>query len=310
MYMCTIVATRSTTTSTYHIRVELYRMYSAPQGIQYKQYSINAEYAINEFDINTSQPKSSDPENPEPLPGLEKVGEGEFKYAVNNNNAVTETIKKINAASSNAFTKFEGQFDEIGDYSTGNQAKVVFKGEGKNKKFTITKLEKNAALGNAKEGLSYLGGKVTTVSEEEGRVVIRSSFTINLSSQNKEKRYHIHQEYTSLSGIKVKEGDDIEIGAKVGGVQTGDKQTKTRYFIKPSQTDSSVISITPATVRQTMSVTEPLKDKEKEDKAPDSSSGDNEGKTLVGWVGYSGNVDPPGKDGAHTMGSVAERHAP
>jgi len=280
------------------------RVFYLGKGL-YKQYSINAEYAINEFDITTSRPKTSDPENPEPLPGLAQVGEGEFKFSKNNNNAVTETIEKINAASSNAFTKFEGQFDEIGDYSTGNQAKVVFKGEAKGKKFTITKLEKNAAFGNAKEGMSYLGGKVTTVSKEEGRVVVKSTLTINLSAQNKEQRYYIHQEYTSLSGIKVKEGDDIEIGAKVGEVQTGDKQTKTRYFIRPPQAESSVISITPATVRLTMSVTEPLKDKEQEDKAPDSSSGDNEGKTLVGWVGYSGNVDPPGKDGAHLHAEIS-----
>lgn len=257
----------------------------------YKQYSINAEYTENS--LARQFKRDNDPESKEPLPGLDKVEEGEFKFYVKN---VTTTKKKkegIEKKSPNALSRFDTQFDEIGDYSTANQAKIVFKGEAKGgNNFTIEKLEKNTAFGNAEEGIAYLGGKVVTVSEADGKVVIESPFNIWLSAKNQADQislgYNIHQEYISLTGISVKEGDKIEYGTKVGEVQTEDKQTKTRYFIRPPQTGSSIISIDPGTVKLAMSTEEPLTEKEKEEQGADSSAGDNKGKTKIGWVGNTG----------------------
>ena len=264
----------------------------------YKQYSINAEYNQNSFADNTSQPKVDDPESKEPLPGLDKVGEGEFKYDRHNTKTTEKKKDEIEKKSPNAFKKLDKQFDEIADYSTANQAKVVFKGEAsKLSKFTVEKLEKNTPFGNAKEGIAYLGGIVTSVSKEEGRVVIRSPFILYLSSTSKDNpksaAYSIHQEYTSLTGISVKEKQEIEYGTKVGDVQEGDKQTKTRYFIKPPQDGSSVISLDPPSVGLAMSTEESLTDKEKEDQGPDSSDKSNPDGPIIGWVGNTGNSSAP-----------------
>ena len=261
----------------------------------YKQYAINAEYNQNSFYNNTSRPKKDDPESKEPLPGLDKVGEGEFKYNKHNPKTTKKKKEEIEKKSSNAFKRFDGQFDEIGDYSTANQAKVVFKGITKNLNFVIEKLEKHAALGNAKEGIAYLGGMVTSVSKEDGRVVIRSPFILYLSSKDQPKSaaYSIHQEYTSLTGISVEENEEIEYGTKVGDVQEGDKQTKTRYFIKPPQDGSSVISIDPSSVGLAMSAEGSLTDKEKEGQGPDSSDGSNPEGPIIGWVGNTGEGSGP-----------------
>lgn len=271
----------------------------------YKQYSINAEYI--ESSIARQFKRKDDPESKEPLPGLDKVGEGEFKFYVKNPETTRKKREGIEKKNPNALSSFDTQFGEIGDYSTADQARVVFRGKASGgNKFTVEKLERNTAFGNAKEGMAYLGGKIVTVSKDDGKVVIKSPFGIYLSAKDEAKSagYSIHQEYTSLTGISVKEGDEIEYGAKVGEVQTGDKQTKTRYFIRPPQDGSSIISIDPGTVRLAMSAEEPLTDKEKEEQGADSSAGDNPDGIIIGWVGFSGDSRPPGPVGAHLHAEI------
>lgn len=258
----------------------------------YKEYSINAEYNRNARDRNTSQPKTDDPKSKEPLPGLKEVGEGNFKLSKYKNKITSERRKKIEEKNKNAFTFIEGQFDEIDNYNTSSQSTKIFKLTVESiTKVKVEKLEKHTALANAKDGVAYLGGKVTTADKDTGRVVIESDFAIFLSSADGKTDatgYTVKQEYTSLKGISVKEGDEIEYGTKVGEVQTGDKQTKTRYYIKPAQANSSEITISAKNVKFAIDSKSDRTDKEKEEQGADSSAGDNEGKTKIGWVGNTG----------------------
>jgi hypothetical protein len=272
----------------------------------YKQYSINAEYSVNAVERNRSfrKKKSTDPAA---LPGMDKVREGEFKVSVKNPKLASEWKKLIESKSSSAFSFKEKQFDDLKDYITTDQSATTFKGEGSTT-FKITKLEGKTPFANAVDGKAYLGGKVTSADKESGRVVIQSSFTISISAPEESmESYDIYQEYTSLGSVSVKVGDEIEYGTDVGSVQTGDKQTKTRYYIKPGESDASVITIPSKTVRDVLSPTKPLPDKDKKEDAPDSKEEkeDEKPKTIVGWVGYTGKVSPPGPDGAHLHAEIS-----
>ena len=70
-----------------------------------------------------------------------------------------------------------------------------------------------------------------------------------------------------MGSVSVKVGDEIEYGTDVGSVQTGDKQTKTRYYIKPGESNASVITIPSKTVKDVLSPLKPLPDKDKKEDA-------------------------------------------
>ena len=275
----------------------------------YKDYVINAEYNLNARDRNTSPPKTDDPKNKEPLPGLKEVGEGEFKLSIYKKKATEKRRKEIEEKNKNAFNFTEGQFVEIDDYNTSSQSTKVFKLEVKSTtKVKIEKLEKHTALANAIDGVAYLGGKVTTADKNTGRVIIESDFAIYLSSADGKTAasgYTVKQEYTSLKNVSVKEGDELEYGAKVGEVQTGDKQTKTRYYIKPPQANSSEITIGAKNAKFAIDAKSDLTDKEKEEQGADSSDGNTDDLPIVGWIGYSGRVSPPGPEGAHLHAEIS-----
>ena len=269
----------------------------------YKDYVINAEYNLNARDRNTSPPKTDDPKNKEPLPGLKEVGEGEFKLSIYKKKATEKRRKEIEEKNKNAFNFTEGQFVEIDDYNTSSQSTKVFRLNVETvTKVKVEKLEKHTALANAIDGVAYLGGKVTTADKNTGRVIIESDFAIYLSSADGKTQasgYTVKQEYTSLKSVSVKEGDELEYGAKVGEVQTGDKQTKTRYYIKPPQANSSEITIGAKNAKFAIDAKSDLTDEEKANESANSSDGSNPDGDIIGWVGYSGTSRPPGPEGAH-----------
>ena len=261
----------------------------------YKQYTINAEYEINSLDRQKSnRPPGVKSTDPNALPGLKKVGEGKFRISLLQNETTKKKIEIINNASSSAFTFSEKQFEEIKDYITTEQGGKVFRGKVSGNKFEVSVLkDKHTPFANAVVGRAYLGGTVTTVNNN--RITIQSPFAIhlgddNIPAKNSLEGFYVHQEYTSLAGINVKEGDKVEIGQVIGSVQTGDKQTKTRYYIKPPESESSIITIGAADLEKCISTTEDLTDKEKQEVAANSK---NETKATVGWVGNTGRSTGP-----------------
>lgn len=270
----------------------------------YKQYTINAEYQLNALDRQKSRRKPGvESTDPNALPGLKKVGEGKFRISLLQNETTKKKIEIINNASSSAFTFSEKQFEEIKDYITTEQGGKVFRGKVNGSKFEVSVLkDKHTPFANAVVGRAYLGGTVTTVNNN--RITIQSPFAIhlgddNIPAKNSLEGFYVHQEYTSLAGINVKEGDKVEIGQIIGSVQTGDKQTKTRYYIKPPESESSIITIGAADLEKCISTTEDLTDKEKQEENANSSDGSNPDGDIIGWVGYSGESRPPGPEGAH-----------
>ena len=269
----------------------------------YKFYSINAEFGLNQIErqrkIRTPGVKSDDNN---PLPGLKKVEEGKFKINKINPKTTTKRIKFITEKSPEAFAFSEGQFEEIKDYITTEQGGKIFKGEIRLDNLEIKKLEKQTPFANAKEGKAYLGGKVVSADKTTSRVVIKSPYSIYLSDLNTiegARGYFVNQEYTSLKSVSVKEGDELEYGAAIGEVQTGDKQTKTRYYFSPPESDSSIITVSAKNLKECLSTTEDLTDKEKQEESANSSDGNNPDGDIIGWVGYSGESRPPGPEGAH-----------
>ena len=100
-----------------------------------------------------------------------------------------------------------------------------------NKRYTKTNLYGIAP--NGTEAISYLPGKVESVSEQEGKVVIRTEFWFQVCKDDKSEKCfgrYVYQESTNLSQVKVKRGDEVKISQSIGS-STSTKKELVRFYI-------------------------------------------------------------------------------
>jgi hypothetical protein len=267
----------------------------------YEAYNINAKYLINDFDRQLSLPKISTTKDP--LPGLKKVDDGEFRYSVINFESVVKPrLKIIEEKSEYAFSFGEKQFQENSNYSTTEAGGKVFKGSITSiseEKFKVEILkEKHDPFAKAPEGVAHLGGKVVSVDDkDQGRVVIKSDFFIQLNdsktpTENVGKIYYVYQEYRGLKNILVKENEEVFSAEKIGEIE--ENITQVRYFIRPESSFSNVITIGARDIKSLISSGTPLTDSEivqyRGDSLP-TQGGDT--KNIVGYVGNTGRSTGP-----------------
>lgn len=100
-----------------------------------------------------------------------------------------------------------------------------------NKKYTKVNLYGIAP--NGTQAISYLPGKVESASEDEGRVVIKTEFWLQVCTDDKSEKCfgrYVYQESTNLSNIKVKLGEEVKVSQEIGSSKD-DKKELVRFYI-------------------------------------------------------------------------------
>ena len=269
------------------------RLFFLGKGL-YEQYNISGAFAINPAELNSSR-SSGQMSDGNVLPGEESIKPGNYRVSLKYPETKAKQIEEIEKADSGAFTNGEKQFQANDDYYTTTSADG-WRGEAAGSKFNITKLVKQYPYEKAKNAKASLGGIVTRVSEDSGEVVIQSKFSIQLDSANNSsasKEYLVIQEFRNLKSVSVKEDTSkvLKYGETVGAIESDpNKETVTRFYIVPGQSNTATITIPRASVKQLISPTQRLSDKDKEGEAPTDGTS---GKDVVGWVGSTGESSGP-----------------
>lgn len=96
---------------------------------------------------------------------------------------------------------------------------------------------------NGTQAISYLPGKVESASEDEGKVVIKTEFWLQICKDDKSEKCfgrYIYQESTNLTQVKVKRGDEVKISQSVGS-STNDKKELVRFYIQGHSNEFTTI---------------------------------------------------------------------
>lgn len=209
--------------------------------------------------------------------------------------------KRIKALQNVNKVTFQGLFEPCEKRCQGNLASAGYgwKGVGptvENKKYTQTNLYGIAPSGT--KSISYLPGKVQSASGDEGKVVIKTEFWLQICKEDASEKCfgrYIFQESTNLSEVKVKNGDEVEVSQQIGS-STSDKKELVRFYILGHGTD--FVTIDPQLIWNWASPAETAADFQdknapsspnQQSNPPSAANGDN----LIGRVGSTGRSTGP-----------------
>jgi len=256
------------------------RVFYLGKGL-YENYKIDSSIPTNAVEANISSQN-----NTPIIPGEIKAGEN-LTYEVSLINTF-RTIRKFRQIDLSAFSPFEGQFEDLADYSTadgGNGWKGIASGASPNIKFKLEKIEKKKLYGLDKGAKTFLGGKVLKVDDDS--VKIQTGFYVHLCNEERKCfRMTVHEEFKKLKSVSIKENDVVAPGASVGETETeAQNHSLFRFFAKAAGGDE--ITLDPTTLKGVLSysVREP-----DEENAPTNNSSDG---VFVGKVGSTGNSSGP-----------------
>ena len=208
--------------------------------------------------------------------------------------------KRIKALQNVNKVTFQGLFEPCdkrcqGPLSTG----YGWKGVGptvENKKYTQTNLYGIAPSGT--KSISYLPGKVQSASGDEGKVVIKTEFWLQICKEDASEKCfgrYIFQESTNLSEVKVKNGDEVKVSQQIGS-STADKKELVRFYILGHGTD--FVTIDPQLIWNWASPAETAADFQdknapsspnQQSNPPSAANGD----SFIGRVGSTGRSTGP-----------------
>jgi hypothetical protein len=86
---------------------------------------------------------------------------------------------------------------------------------------------------NGTQAISYLPGKVESASEEEGKVVVKTEFWLQVCKDDKSEKCfgrYVYQESTNLSKVKVKRGDEVKVSQEIGSSESNKKEL-VRFYV-------------------------------------------------------------------------------
>jgi len=86
---------------------------------------------------------------------------------------------------------------------------------------------------NGTQAISYLPGKVESASEEEGKVVVKTEFWLQICKDDKSEKCfgrYVYQESTNLSKVKVKRGDEVKVSQEIGSSESNKKEL-VRFYV-------------------------------------------------------------------------------
>ncbi len=209
--------------------------------------------------------------------------------------------KRIKALQNVNKVTFQGLFEPCEKRCQGNLASAGYgwKGAGptvENKKYTQTNLYGIAPSGT--KSISYLPGKVQSASGDEGKVVIKTEFWLQICKEDASEKCfgrYIFQESTNLSEVKVKNGDEVEVSQQIGS-STSDKKELVRFYILGHGTD--FVTIDPQLIWNWASPAETAADFQdknapsspnQQSNPPSAANGD----SFIGRVGSTGRSTGP-----------------
>lgn len=163
-----------------------------------------------------------------------------------------------------------------------------------NKRYTKTNLYGIAP--NGTQAISYLPGKVESVSEQEGKVVIRTEFWFQVCKDDKSEKCfgrYIYQESSNLSQVKVKRGDEVKASQEIGS-STNNKKELTRFYINGHSNE--IVTIDPQLIWNWASPAETaadFQDKNAPSSQPQPQPTQSSGELIIGKVGSTGSSSGP-----------------
>lgn len=270
------------------------RVFYLGKGL-YEKYTINAKYAVSDWQRNSSQGAATGGRTPADSAVLEAEAGDEFTVDIKRPNLTKEQLEKVDQR---AFQDDGTQFTKLEDYNTGDSTNgltgIVTPASATSKsKFKVEKLENVMLFRRATDSKNYLGGKILEAGD--GRVVIESDFEIYLCNRSDEcVSSRVRQEYKNLKSISAKKGETVNVGDEVGEIEPDpQKRTKTRLLLKIGR-DSGIKEVTldPTTLKGILGTTIGSTDQDSREEAPTNETEQRVGQ-KIGEIGSTGSSTGP-----------------